>query len=424
MFAARRFFNTSNTVVPTNWKAMGSPLSGLLSGDQFGTGVSLDAAGTTIAVGAWGGDYNNKQNVGITRVYTWNGTSWSLKGSAIYGDEAFYLSGGHVSLSDNGNILAIGADYAWYSNVSTNTFYDHAGQVKIFAWNGSAWIQRGNTIWGESAENYSGWSCSLNGNGEVIVIGGYGNTGTWPQTGAPFAGHFRVFTWNGTTWVQRGNTIIGETQYDYKGYSVDINQAGDVIVVSIPFDDNPVGVDAGTVRVYYWNGTAWIQRGADIYGEASTDVSGVRVGIDNSGNTIIIGAYNNDGNGTNSGHARVYSWNGTSWVKKGSDVDGEAALDGSGIGVSISGDGNIIAIGAWQNDSSGLTDSGHVRVYSWNGTSWIQRGIDLDGTVASAGFGYKVTLNYDGSVVAGSAIGYDQFPSSSSYRGYVQSYQW
>ena len=49
-------------------------------------------------------------------------------------------------------------------------------------------------------------------------------------------------------------------------------------------------------------------------------------------------------------------------MQLGADIDGEAASDRSGWSVSLSADGNIIAIGAEKNDGNG-SNSGHVRVY-------------------------------------------------------------
>ena len=57
---------------------------------------------------------------------------------------------------------------------------------------------------------------------------------------------------------------------------------------------------------------------------------------------------------------RIYDWNGSAWVKRGSDIDGEAADDRSGIRVSLSNDGKTVAIGADGHDSY----KGHVRVYT------------------------------------------------------------
>lgn len=81
---------------------------------------------------------------------------------------------------------------------------------------------------------------------------------------------------------------------------------------------------------------------------------------------MAIGAALNDGNGNYSGHVRVYQYNvsTSNWDQKGFDIDGEAAEDLSGGSVSLSGDGSILAIGARDNDGNG-SDSGHVRVYQF-----------------------------------------------------------
>ena len=84
--------------------------------------------------------------------------------------------------------------------------------------------------------------------------------------------------------------------------------------------------------------------------------------MSSDGTKIAIGAYENDGNGTNAGHVRVYGYSAGSWSQLGSDIDGEAAGDFSGASVSLSSDGTKIAIGAFYNDGNG-SNSGHVRVY-------------------------------------------------------------
>ena len=75
--------------------------------------------------------------------------------------------------------------------------------------------------------------------------------------------------------------------------------------------------------------------------------------MNSDGNTVAIGASNNDGNGGNSGHVRIFNWNGSNWVQLGSDIDGEAADDRSGYSVSLNADGNTVAIGAYGNDGNG-----------------------------------------------------------------------
>ena len=84
--------------------------------------------------------------------------------------------------------------------------------------------------------------------------------------------------------------------------------------------------------------------------------------MSSDGSIVAIGAYLNDGAGTDAGHVRVYEYSGSSWSQKGGDIDGEAANDQSGYSVSLSSDGSIVAIGAYLNDGAG-NGAGHVRVY-------------------------------------------------------------
>ena len=136
--------------------------------------------------------------------------------------------------------------------------------------------------------------------------------------------------------------------------------------------------------MYEWDNSSWTQLGGDIDGEAAGDVSGNSVSLSSDGSVVAIGAPGNDGNGDGSGHVRVYEWDNTSWTQLGGgpqDIDGEAAYDESGNSVSLSSDGSIVAIGGWYNDANG-NNSGHVRVYEWNNTSWTQLGGDIDGEAA------------------------------------------
>ena len=106
----------------------------------------------------------------------------------------------------------------------------------------------------------------------------------------------------------------------------------------------------------------WTQIGSDIDGEAERDWSGNSVSLSSDGNIVAIGANHNSGNGPSSGHVRIYQNINGSWTQIGSDIDGEAEGDQSGASVSLSSDGNIVAIGANHNDGNGPT-SGHVRLY-------------------------------------------------------------
>ena len=150
-----------------------------------------------------------------------------------------------------------------------------------------------------------------------------------------------------------------------------------------------------------WVGN-WEQIGSDIDGEAADDRSGHSVSLSSSfeyGTTLAIGAYNNDGNGTFSGHVRVYSYANNIWTKLGNDIDGEVDGDQSGYSVSLSSDGTKLAIGAKGNDGNGSI-SGHVRVYSYADNSWTKLGNDIDGEAAEDQSGYTVSLSSEGTKLA------------------------
>jgi hypothetical protein len=124
--------------------------------------------------------------------------------------------------------------------------------------------------------------------------------------------------------------------------------------------------NSGHVRVYQYINNAWSKLGQDIDGEATSDQSGFSLSLSANGNIVAIGAINNDGSGNmmpNSGHVRVYQYINNAWSKLGQDIDGEASGDNSGHSVSLNAAGTILAIGAVYNYGNG-TDSGHVRVYS------------------------------------------------------------
>ena len=81
--------------------------------------------------------------------------------------------------------------------------------------------------------------------------------------------------------------------------------------------------------------------------------------------TALVSVYN-DGDGSNHGHVGIYTWGASSWVQAGAGIDGEGAGDYAGGQegrLSLSADGKTVAIGGSLNDDAG-SNAGHVRVYS------------------------------------------------------------
>ncbi len=167
------------------------------------------------------------------------------------------------------------------------------------------------------------------------------------------------------------------------------------------------GANKGRVRVYEFSGSTWTQRSGQLIGEAKNDNSGWSTSLSADGNTVAIGAIKNKGNSTKAGHVRVYRYDGSQWNKLGQDIDGSNTGDQFGGSVSLSADGTRLAIAANQHEHAGSpgNNSGQIKVYELNGTNWTQLGSYLDGEAAGdrAGFsngGTGVSLSGDGTRVA------------------------
>ena len=236
-----------------------------------------------------------------------------------------------------------------------------------------SWNQIGNDINGEAAGDYSGFAVSLNSDGNLVAIGAWRND----NVSGSDAGHVRVFQNISDSWVQIGNDIDGEAAGDYFGRSVCINVDGSIVAIGATYNDGN-GSSSGHVRIYEYQSGAWIQVGNDINGEASWDYSGNSISLNSDGSIVAISAPYNDENGSNAGHVRIYQNMSGSWVQIGSDINGEAEGDESGVSVSLNNSGSIVAIGAYKNDGAG-EDAGHVRVFELQSGSWIQKGNDIDG---------------------------------------------
>ena len=280
--------------------------------------------------------------------------SWQQIGSDINGEAAGDSSGISVALSADGSIVAIGA-----SGNSDNGNY--AGHVRVYNLSSvqgitiadSPWAQLGSDINGDPVGGGFGYRLDISSDGTIVAIAASYNP----------LGYVGVYQYDPTSadWTKIGSNIVGE-DIDGFGQSVAISSDGTRVVIGAPFNND----FTGAVRVYEYDGIDWIQLGSDIDGEAAGDLFGRSVAIssDNPPDLFVaIGATGNDDNGNNAGHARVYQYDPTSadWVQRGADIDGEAERDAFGTSVHLNNGGTVVAIGATGNDGNG-DYAGHVRV--------------------------------------------------------------
>ncbi|MBL6730474.1 MAG: HYR domain-containing protein [Bacteroidia bacterium] len=364
---------------------IGSDIDGEAADDRSGYSVSLSSDGSTMAIGAVLNDGN-----GHVRVYKNISGTWTQQGADIDGEAADDRSGYSVSLSSDGSTVAIGATLNDGNGTS-------AGHVRVYKNISGTWTQQGSDIDAEAAGDQAGYSVSLSSDGSTMAIGAVLNDGNGAS-----AGHVRIYKNISGTWIQQGADIDGEAAGDQAGWSVSLSTDGSTVAIGAPYNDGN-GTSAGHVRVYKNISGTWTQQGSDIDGEAADDRSGYSVSLSSDGSTVAIGAISNDGNGASAGHVRIYKNISGTWIQQGSDIDAEAAGDQAGYSVSLSTDGSTVAIGAPYNDGNG-TSAGHVRVYKNISGTWTQQGSDIDGEAAGDWSGYSVSLSSDGNTVAIGAI--------------------
>lgn len=276
------------------------------------------------------------------------------------------------------------------------------------------WTILGSTVDGVSENDKIGSlnTIDIDSAGTTIAIGTPFNSDS-----GSYSGYIKVFDLIAGIWTQRGNTFIGnDSLLEGTGSAVSLSADGNTIAIGSSHGHNSLGYRCGVVRVYDWNDSTWVQRGAIIEGEGNpipvfeTDVFGIAVSISADGNNLAVGGPGNTqqpGGLIYQGHARVYHWDGQAWNQVGQDIDGEQVLEDFGRSVSINETGDILAVGG--RDYGHPVDTGIVRTYYFDGTQWQPRGEFLLGPEAACQYGNSVALNRSGNTLVVGAPRYNNF---------------
>jgi hypothetical protein len=186
--------------------------SDLATNDLFGSSVSINELGDTIAIGASNAS-DGVDRSGAVYIFTRSGTTWTQQqkffASTTAASDEF---GGAVSISNSGNYLAVGA-----------AGYLTTGATYIFIRSGTTWTQQARfTGSGVTAGSRSGTSVCISGDANYVAFGD-------PNDGTTDLGCTYVFIRSGTTWTQQaklnGVPIGSGTGFNY-GLSTCINYDG------------------------------------------------------------------------------------------------------------------------------------------------------------------------------------------------------
>ena len=341
-----RVFQNANN----EWSLIGTPIEGTSADERLGGSVSLNSTGTILAVGAPLADGTNKTNSGKTTIYSNNNGTWTQIGDSIEGVNTEDRFGSSVSISDNGNFIAIGApgDADIQSGNGTTN-----GTLSIFENVNNTWVQVGNTIEGESLGNLLGVSVSINGNGTIVGVGEPRNS-----ENGNLSGKVQVFEFANNNWSLVGNVINGAVN-SATGISVALNSDGTILAIG--------GLNADA-RVYKNENNSWNLIGDPII-SSSTNPFGGSVSLNSNGTIVAIGAPGKlVGSNTNAGQVRVFENDNDNWVQTGQNINSNSLSDQSGRSVSLNDEGTIVAIGTPGFDDGNTENTGQVKILT-NDTS-------------------------------------------------------
>ncbi len=173
------------------------------------------------------------------------------------------------------------------------------------------------------------------------------------------------------------------------------------IISAVRDDDN--GSDSGSVYVFSRVNGIWVEQQKLIASDgASFDSFGVSVSL--NGDTVLIGAVNDDDNGNGSGSAYLFVRGSDGGWQEQQKLIASDGAEGDRFGESVSLVGNTALIGAYTDDDNGPS-SGSVYVFSRGSDGvWLEQQ-KLTASDASSNdlFGGKVTLNGDTALIG--AIG-------------------
>ncbi len=217
-----------------------------------------------------------------------------------------------------------------------------------------------------AAGSVQAFGYSVSTSGDYVIVGASDDDDKGTNSGSAY-----IFKWDDTGWVQQAKLTASDgAADDWFGISVSIS--GDYVIVGAWYDDDN-GSDSGSAYIFEKPVGGWVDatETAKLIASdgAANDYFGTSVSI--SEDYAIVGALRGDGNEPNSGSAYIFRWYGTSWSEQQKLLASDgAAMDFFGGSVSISGDFAIV--GAYLDDDKG-SGSGSAYIFKLDGTGWSQQ---------------------------------------------------
>ena len=416
------------------------------AGDFFGGGVSI--SGDRVLVGA-GVQPGMAGGPGTAYIYEFDGVSWN--------NETIVTPSNGNSYDYFGQEVSLQGDVAVVGSMHFDGVGNESGAVYVYRYDGNDWdhetiIQASDASAGQF---FGGTVCTSD---EMIIVGAIGD-----GTNGNFAGAAYVYWYDYVTdsWEEKVKLLPSDGESgDWFGQSVGVHE-GTAIVCSWYEDDN--GTDAGAGYLYHvgdLDGDSIIDgfdNCIDIFNPNQEDCNANGVGdvcdllypatfdcnnnglVDScelytfdietkltandgtsldyfgasvaaDGDSVVVGALRGDDNGTDTGSAYIYRFDGTAWVETKLIASDGGTYDHFGRSVAVSGD--TVVVGALWDDDNG-TNSGSAYIYRFDGTAWVETKFYASDLFWDDQFGVSVAADGD-KVVVGSHNDFDYGSRSGS----------
>ena len=254
--------------------------------------------------------------------------------------------------------------------------------VDVYQYNGSSWSST-HAFPNATNDNIFGKSIATNKDGTMVAI----------ASGQTYKNVY-VYRYDGSSWSEVGE-LAGPTGADQYGHGMAFNDDGDILAIGGDKYNNKQGV----VQVFqYFNNDGngyWSQVGQTLYGSTTNVFFGQNIGINGDG-TIIAASAPNGSNGK--GEVYAYRYSNGNWSMMGSSYVGVGNSTSNRFGhrVRLSEDGTILTASAYGGTS-------FVKSFTWNGSSWSQRGGSFG--YSNHGGNWGLDMSRDGTLVGVSNYG-------------------
>ncbi|WP_395377132.1 choice-of-anchor D domain-containing protein [Marinicella sp. W31] len=176
-----------------------------------------------------------------------------------------------------------------------------------------------------------------------------------------------IFDFDGSSWSQSAKLTASDgASGDLFGGSVSL--WGDRALVGAAGDDEN-GINLGAAYIFDFDGSSWFESAKLTASDgAAFDVFGLSLSL--WGDRALIGSDSDGGNGTRSGAAYVFDFDGSSWSQSAKlTASNAAAIDLFGRSVSLWGDRALIGA---EGDDENTSNSGAAFIFDFDGSSWSE----------------------------------------------------